>query len=222
MSSSSHPTSNIEDAFSSNFPDYIPASPDYVRKSPIPPTTIVPPSSMLSLMFNPQEFLLPEELLPLKKRGRDRSSSSDLPQVFKIVESSRKTNLERHEEQIKEIFNHLDELSLDRIKHIEDKIEGLENGQVIIQQDFDNLEAKLRVIANLEQIIEESQPSPQPHHQADKESLLNAIFELKNNRKNYSQGRQHLMHSNDSSAIRKLVTDSVATALEARQAATMT
>ncbi|GJR13500.1 hypothetical protein Tco_0796152 [Tanacetum coccineum] len=173
----------------------------YAKESPIPPTTIVPPSSMLSLMFNPQEFLLPEELLPLKKRGRDRSSSSDLPQAFKIGESSRKTNLERHEEQIKEIFNHLDELSLDRIKHIEDKIEGLENGQVIIQQDFDNLEAKLRVsrtqitklqrkqlrnnskialarfrIANLEQIIEEIQV----RHQADKESLLNAIYELKN------------------------------------------
>ncbi|GKA71966.1 hypothetical protein Tco_0778182 [Tanacetum coccineum] len=28
------PTSNIEDAFSSNFPDYIPASPDYVPTSP--------------------------------------------------------------------------------------------------------------------------------------------------------------------------------------------
>ncbi|GKA33677.1 hypothetical protein Tco_0720106 [Tanacetum coccineum] len=127
MSSPSHPTSNIEDAFSSNFPDYIPASPDYVpasprktyssssnnsfglvpiasptlslfhddpymkvmhayyaKESPIPPPTIVPPSSMLSQMFNPQEFFLPEELLPLKKRGRDRSSSSTsaLPQAF--------------------------------------------------------------------------------------------------------------------------------------------
>ncbi|GJS36058.1 putative reverse transcriptase domain-containing protein [Tanacetum coccineum] len=40
-------------------------------------------------------------------------------------ESSRKTSLERHEEQIEEILNHLDELSLDRIEHIEDKIEGL-------------------------------------------------------------------------------------------------
>ncbi|GKD26253.1 hypothetical protein Tco_1232467 [Tanacetum coccineum] len=93
MSSPNHPTSNIEDAFSSNFPDYIPASPDYspaspgntyssssnnsfglvpiasptlslfhddpymkvmqayyAKKSPIPPPTIVPPSSMLSLM----------------------------------------------------------------------------------------------------------------------------------------------------------------------------
>ncbi|GJU50057.1 hypothetical protein Tco_1219612 [Tanacetum coccineum] len=248
MSSPNHPTFDIEDAFSSNFPDYIPASPDYVPASPgntyssssnnsfglvpkasptlslfhddpymkvmqayydirlpilPPPPTIVPPSSMLSPMFNPQEFFLPEELLPLKKRGRDRSSSSTsaLPQAFEIGESSRKTSLERHEEQIEEILNHLDELSLDRIEHIEDKIEGLGNGRVIIQQDFDNLEAELREsrtqiaklqrkqmgnnnkialarfrIANLEQIIEEIQV----RHQADKESLLDAIYEHKN------------------------------------------
>ncbi|GKE79344.1 hypothetical protein Tco_1545464 [Tanacetum coccineum] len=148
MSSLSHPTSNIEDVFSSNFSDYISASPDYVpallektyssssnnsfglvpiasptlllfhddpymkvmhayyaKESPIPPPTILPLSSMLSLMFNHQEFFLLEELFPLKKR---------------------------------------DELSLDRIEHIEDKIEGLGNGRVIIQQDFDNLEAELR------------------------------------------------------------------------------
>ncbi|GKB66446.1 hypothetical protein Tco_0927858 [Tanacetum coccineum] len=110
MSSPSHPTSNIKDAFSSNFLDCISASPNYVlasqaksysssfnnsfglvpiasptlllfhddpyikvmhayyaKESPIPPPTIVPPSSMLSPMFNPQEFFLPEELLPLKK-----------------------------------------------------------------------------------------------------------------------------------------------------------
>nr|GEY80645.1 reverse transcriptase domain-containing protein [Tanacetum cinerariifolium] len=119
MSSPNHPTSDIEDAFSSNFPDYIQAFPDYVpaslgksfseslndsfglvpiasptlslfhddpymkvmhayyaKKSPILPPIIVPPSSMLSPMFNPQEFFLPEELLPPKKRGRDQSSSS--------------------------------------------------------------------------------------------------------------------------------------------------
>ncbi|GJZ43237.1 hypothetical protein Tco_0590492 [Tanacetum coccineum] len=172
----------------------------YDKESPIPPPTIVPPSSMLSPMFNPQEFFLPEELLPLKKRGRDQSSSStsNLPQAFEIGESSHKTSLERHEEQIKEILNHLDELSLDHIEHIEDKIEG---SRVIIQQDFDNLETELREsytqiaklqrkqmgnnskialarfrIANLEQIIEDIQA----RHQADKESLLNAIYEHKN------------------------------------------
>ncbi|GJR59317.1 reverse transcriptase domain-containing protein [Tanacetum coccineum] len=73
------------------------------------------------------------ELLPLKKRGRDRSSSSTsaLPQAFEIGESSCKTSLERHEEKIEEILNHLDELSLDRIEHIEDKIEGLGKGRDI-------------------------------------------------------------------------------------------
>ncbi|GJV71913.1 hypothetical protein Tco_1491908 [Tanacetum coccineum] len=116
-------------------------------------------------------------------------------------ESSRKTSLERHEEQIEEILNHLDELSLDRIEHMEDKIEGLGKGRVIIQQDFDNLETKLQEartqiarlqrkqmgnnnmialarfrIANLEQIIKDIQV----RHQADKESLLDALYEHKN------------------------------------------
>nr|GEV31921.1 hypothetical protein [Tanacetum cinerariifolium] len=119
MSSPNHPTSNIKDAFSSNFPDFILASPNYVpaspgktfsessnnsfglvpiasptlslfhnepymkvmhvyyaKESPIPPPVYMPPYLMLSLMFNPQEFFLPEELLPPKKQGRDRSSSS--------------------------------------------------------------------------------------------------------------------------------------------------
>ncbi|GJW72268.1 hypothetical protein Tco_0129185 [Tanacetum coccineum] len=185
MSSPNHLTSGIEDAFSSNFPDFIPTSPDYVpaspgktyfsssndsfglvlkasptlllfhddpymkvihayyaKESPIPPPTVVPPFSM----FNPQEFFLLEELLTLKKQGRDRSSSSTptLPQEFGIGESSRKKSVERHEEQIEEILNHLDELSLDHIEHIEDNIEGLGKGRVIIQQDFDNLEIELQ------------------------------------------------------------------------------
>ncbi|GKA63137.1 hypothetical protein Tco_0762743 [Tanacetum coccineum] len=143
MSSPNHPTSDIEDAFSSNFLDYIPASPDYspaslgntssessnnssdlvpiasptlslfhddpyikvmqayyAKESPIPPPTTVPPSPMLSPMFNPQEFFLLKELLPPKKRGRDQSSSftSALPQAFEMGESSHKTSLERHKE----------------------------------------------------------------------------------------------------------------------------
>ncbi|GKB11042.1 hypothetical protein Tco_0844965 [Tanacetum coccineum] len=172
MSSPNHPTSNIEDAFSSNFPVM---QAYYAKESPIPPPTIVPPSPMLSPMFNPQEFFLPEELLPPKKRGRDRSSSS----TFALPQMS----------------------SLNRIEHMEDKIEGLGKGRVIIQQDFDNLETELQEartqiaklqrkqmgnnskialarfrIANLEQIIEDIQV----RHQADKESLLDAIYEHKN------------------------------------------
>ncbi|GKC49608.1 hypothetical protein Tco_1072353, partial [Tanacetum coccineum] len=151
MSSPSHPTSNIEDAFSSNFPDYISASPDYVPASPGKTYSsssnnsfgLVPIASPTLSLFHDDPNM--KELLPLKKQGHDRSSSSNfaLPQAFEIRETSRKTSLERHKEQIEEILNHLDELSLDLIKHIEDKINGLGNGRVIIQQDFDNLEAEL-------------------------------------------------------------------------------
>nr|GEW31803.1 hypothetical protein [Tanacetum cinerariifolium] len=104
----------------------------YAEKSPIPPSII----TALFSMPNPQDFFLPEDLLSPKKQGHDQSSSSTstLPQIFEIGESSRKTNLERHEEQIKGIQNYLDKLSLDQIEHIENKIEGLGQGGVIIQQ----------------------------------------------------------------------------------------
>ncbi|GKD83104.1 hypothetical protein Tco_1349943 [Tanacetum coccineum] len=153
MSFPNHPTSNIEDAFSLIFMNYLPASPDYVpaspektyssssnslgivpiasptlslfhddpymkvlqafytEKSPIPPPTIIPPS----LIPNPQEFFLPEEFLSPKKRGRSSSSTSALPQDFEIGEISQKTSLERNEEQIKEILNHLDDTLSRRI-----------------------------------------------------------------------------------------------------------
>ncbi|GKE42895.1 retrovirus-related pol polyprotein from transposon TNT 1-94, partial [Tanacetum coccineum] len=91
----------------------------YTEKSHIPPPTIIPPSSIPK----PQEFFLPEELLSPKKQGRSSSSTSFLPQAFEIGESSQKTSIERHEEQIKGIMNYLGELSLDRIVHIEDKVE---------------------------------------------------------------------------------------------------
>ncbi|GJT79122.1 hypothetical protein Tco_1045847 [Tanacetum coccineum] len=152
MSSPNHPTSDIEDAFSSNFLDYIPASPDYVPASPRKTYSsssnnsfgVVPIVSPTLSLFHDDPFM--KELLSPKKQGHNQSfsSTSALPQEFKMGESSRKTSLERHEEQIEEILNHLDELSLDRIEHIEDKIEGLRKGRVIIQQDFDNLEAELQ------------------------------------------------------------------------------
>nr|GEV59476.1 hypothetical protein [Tanacetum cinerariifolium] len=194
MSSPKHPTSDIEDAFSSNSPnytqaslDYFPASPGntspdplndltkdllasltfppfhddpymkvmqayYAKESPIPPPAssalpiILPSSPLLSPSLNSGDFFRPEEILPPKKRARGRSSSSTsaLPQVFQIGEITRLTHLKRHEEQIKEILNHLDELSFDHIEHMENKIEGLGNGRVIIQQDFDKLETELQ------------------------------------------------------------------------------
>nr|GEV85000.1 reverse transcriptase domain-containing protein [Tanacetum cinerariifolium] len=46
-------------------------------------------------------------------------------------ESSHDSTLEQHGKQIEEILNHLDELPLDRIKRIEDDLEGLVQRQVI-------------------------------------------------------------------------------------------
>ncbi|GJS56142.1 hypothetical protein Tco_0629504 [Tanacetum coccineum] len=50
------------------------------------------------------------------------------------------SHLTLHEEQIEDILNHFDELSLD---HIEE-MEGHVDGQVIIQQDFDKLKTELQ------------------------------------------------------------------------------
>ncbi|GKD37193.1 hypothetical protein Tco_1257400 [Tanacetum coccineum] len=109
-------------------------SPIPLPQAPIAPPTILPPSLVLPLspIFNPRGFFLPEEILPPQKRAYFLSSSFDFftPQVFEIGESSHKTHLERHEEQIETIMNHLDEIPLERIEHIEDKIEGLGNGRV--------------------------------------------------------------------------------------------
>nr|GEZ96174.1 reverse transcriptase domain-containing protein [Tanacetum cinerariifolium] len=101
MSSPNYPTSDIEDAFSSNFPDYIPGSPGYVSASPRKTFSessndssgVVPIASPTLLLFHDDPYI--KELLPPKKRGRDRSSSSTfaLPQEFKIEESSRTTRL---------------------------------------------------------------------------------------------------------------------------------
>ncbi|GKA33858.1 hypothetical protein Tco_0720287 [Tanacetum coccineum] len=106
MSSPDHPTTNVDDAFSSKHPK-----------------------------------LYTSRLLRIISRLHREKLTLALPTH---LEYSRKTSIERHKEQIEEIRNYLGELSLDRIVHIEDKVEGLGKGRVIIQQDFDILEAELQ------------------------------------------------------------------------------
>ncbi|GJS06110.1 hypothetical protein Tco_0362906 [Tanacetum coccineum] len=135
---------DVEDAFSStNTPNYTPASPDYSpaslgNTSPDPSDDLskyllallaISPfhddpymkvmqaynATMLPL-FDPQDFFLPEEILPPQKRARFLSSSftspSAPPQVFESRENyhgAPDTSYARHEEQIKTILNHLNE-----------------------------------------------------------------------------------------------------------------
>ncbi|GJT66923.1 hypothetical protein Tco_1018403 [Tanacetum coccineum] len=116
------------------------SSPDPITSPAIlTPSPVLPPS----LLFDPRYFFVPEELLPPKKRIRSPSSSSttlfnssrnqtcDLvspsfliytptpPQIFEIGKCSVKMHLKHHEEQVEDILNYLDKLSLNRIKKME-------------------------------------------------------------------------------------------------------
>ncbi|GKE00005.1 hypothetical protein Tco_1387988, partial [Tanacetum coccineum] len=153
-------------------------SPIPLPRAPIAPPTVLPSSLVLPLspIFDPHDFFLPEEILPPQKRACFLSSSST-------------------------DFSTPPQLLLERIENIEDKIKGLGNGRVIIQRDFDQLEAELQEaltqifefqreqirhddeivltrvrISTLEIIIEDIQV----RHRLDMKSLLDKIHKLKN------------------------------------------
>nr|GEV80587.1 hypothetical protein [Tanacetum cinerariifolium] len=124
-------------------------------RAPIAPPTILPLSPVLSLspMFDPRDFFLP---------------------VFETGESSHKMHLEHHEEQIETILNHLDELPLERIEHMEEKKKVLKerighNDEIVL--------ARVK-ISTLEMIIEDIQV----RHRSNIKSLLDKIHELKNHK----------------------------------------
>nr|GEZ68505.1 hypothetical protein [Tanacetum cinerariifolium] len=86
---------------------------------PIPPTTIAPPSPTLSPIFKNFFFS--------RKYCHQRNEAvNDHPPL---------------------LMPYLKHLRWEKViirQHIEDKIEGLGNGQVIIQQDFENMETELQ------------------------------------------------------------------------------
>ncbi|GKD21491.1 hypothetical protein Tco_1223194, partial [Tanacetum coccineum] len=132
-------------------------------RAPIAPPTILPPSLVLppSPLFDPRDFFLPEEILPPQKRARFLSSSSTdfsaPPYVFKIGEN---------------------ELPLERIEHMEDKIEGLGNGRrEKIRHDDEIVLARVRTYT-LDILIEDIQV----RHRSDMKSLLDKIHKLKNHK----------------------------------------
>ncbi|GJS46545.1 hypothetical protein Tco_0596666 [Tanacetum coccineum] len=266
MSSPNHPTSDIEDAFSSNCPDYIPASSDY---SPASPGKTYSSSSNNSFglvpIASPTLSFFHDDLY-MKVMQAYYAKESPIPSPTIVCSISKffftqclilknsfflRNYCHLRNEAVTDhpplLLSYLKYLRWEKALHMEDKIEGLGKGRVIIQQDFDNLGTELQVartqiaklqrkqmgnnskialahfrIANLEQIIKDIQV----HHQADKESLLDAIYEHKNSHTN----RVPLMPPKRTStseapamtqaAIRKLVANSVVAALEA-QAATM-
>ncbi|GJW34728.1 hypothetical protein Tco_0057648 [Tanacetum coccineum] len=216
MSTSTHPIiilsdSNVEDAFSSTY--YTPASPDYS------PASSGNTSSNSKTEFDPSEDLSEDRSAPLaitpfpddpymqirrayyatNKESSDSLSSSTIPPPLVPVCPCRKC----HEEHIDTILNHLDEFTLERIEQIEYGIEGLVDGQVIIQRDFDRLkteiqEARTQIagfqreqikhddeivltrarISTMEILIEDIQV----RHRSDMKSLLDTVHQLKNHK----------------------------------------
>ncbi|GJT52882.1 hypothetical protein Tco_0979039 [Tanacetum coccineum] len=201
---SSPPPSSDGCTFSSTTtPDYTLASPDYSQASPR--NTSPDFSEDLSKDLLASLTISPFHDDPYMKvmQAYNATNSSAPPQVFKMGESSHMTRLERHEEHIETILNHLDELPLERIEHMEDKIEGLGNGRVIIQRDFDQLKTKLQEArtqiavfqrkqmghddeiflalvrtSTLEILIEDIQV----RYRSDMKSLLDKIHELENHK----------------------------------------
>nr|GEX79658.1 retrovirus-related Pol polyprotein from transposon 17.6 [Tanacetum cinerariifolium] len=220
MSLSTHPIilydSDVEDAFSStNIPNYTSASPNYSPASPRntfsdtsedpsedqlvpiaispfhddpymkviqayyatnelpippPPAPIAPPPSpVLSQQFHPQDFFLPEEILPPRKHAQ--------------------TELEEGRTQIaglqKKQMGHDDEVVLARVR-----------------------------ISTLEMIIQDIHV----RHRSYIRSLLEAISELKNNKMAPKRTSTSAAPAMTQAAIRKLVGDSVAIALEVQAA----
>ncbi|GJS25122.1 hypothetical protein Tco_0453754 [Tanacetum coccineum] len=191
----------------------------YTEKSPIPSPIIIPPKT--------QEFFLPEGLLSPMQLS---PSTPSQPQALEIGETSRKSAIKRHEEQIQGIQGYLEEIPPERFEQIENGIEGLGKGTIIIQRDFDALAAELQQahtqitklwrkqigsnhkislaryrIAELAEVINDMET----RHQEDIEKLMNSIIELQNRiqmpPKRASTTEAPAMTQD---AIRKLVADS--------------
>ncbi|GJX97781.1 hypothetical protein Tco_0353579 [Tanacetum coccineum] len=162
MSSPNHPTFEIEDAFSSNFPNFIPASPDYVPASPGKTYSsssnsfrIVPITSPTLSLFHDDPFM--------KVMHAYYAKESPIPPPTIVPPST--------------MFNPQEFFLPEEL--LSPKKQGYNQSFSSTLPYLKNLRWEKALIANLEQIIEEIQV----RHQADKESLLNAIYELKNSQK---------------------------------------
>ncbi|GJX54855.1 hypothetical protein Tco_0283224 [Tanacetum coccineum] len=152
MSSPDHPTANLEDAFSSNFPNYVPpASPDYV------PASLGKTYSKGILSTTKSFFSTPFQ-----------------PQTFEIGESSQKSTIERHEEQILDILNSLDAILVEpELQQAHTQISKFQRKQIGCNHKISL--ARYR-IAELGEVINDIET----RHQADIENLMDSIIKLKN------------------------------------------
>ncbi|GKB04055.1 hypothetical protein Tco_0832198 [Tanacetum coccineum] len=157
---------DVEDAFSSTItPDYIPASPDYFPASrgntssdsskdlskDISASLTISPFHDDPYMKVMQAYNATNNESPIPPPRAPIAPPTVLPPSPMYLRWERvliMTRLERHEEHIETILNHLDELPLERVwsgrgrsgalEQWKINREGLGNGRVIIKRDFDS------------------------------------------------------------------------------------
>ncbi|GJX41031.1 reverse transcriptase domain-containing protein [Tanacetum coccineum] len=162
MSLSTHPIivqsdSDVEDAFSSTItPDYIPASPDYSPASPrntsSDPLEDLSKDLLASLAISPFHD---DPYMKVMQAYNATSNKSPIPLPYAPIAPS--PVLPPSLVIDRDYLNHLDELPLERIEHMEDKIEGFGNGRrEQIRYDDEIVHAHIR-ISTLEMIIEDIQ-----------------------------------------------------------------
>ncbi|GJV74463.1 hypothetical protein Tco_1506047 [Tanacetum coccineum] len=143
MSSPDHPTANLEDAFSSNFPNYVPpASPDYIPTSP--GKTYSSASNLFGIapLASPTLSLFPDDPY-MKALQAFYTEKSPIPSPIIIPPKTQEFFLPEGllSPTKSSSSTPLDVIPIERIEHIENGIEGLGKGTVIIQRDFDALDA---------------------------------------------------------------------------------
>ncbi|GKB00064.1 hypothetical protein Tco_0828057 [Tanacetum coccineum] len=178
MSSPDHPTANLEDVFSSNFPNYVPpASSDYVPASP--GKTYSSDSNLfgIALLASPTLFLFPDD--PYMKALQDfYTEKSPIPPPIIIPSKTQEFFLPEGllSPTKSSSSTPLDAISIERIEHIENGIEGLRKGtRKQIGCNHKISLARYR-IAELGEVINDMET----RHQADIENLINSIIELQN------------------------------------------
>nr|GEX78707.1 hypothetical protein [Tanacetum cinerariifolium] len=160
MFSPNHPTSNTEDAFSSNFPDYTTASPgnisldppDNLSKNLLASPAISPFHNVQ--VYNDKPPILPQDpitpptiLTPSPKQSCILVSPSSStytptpPLIYELGKSSIKMRVQHHEKQVESILRYIEELSF---HYIEKMGEKLVNGWIIIPRDFYEVKTKLK------------------------------------------------------------------------------
>ncbi|GJW94676.1 hypothetical protein Tco_0174348 [Tanacetum coccineum] len=153
MSSPDHPTANLEDAFSCNFPNYVPpASPDYIPTSlgktyssasnsfgivPLtsPTLSLFPDDPYMKALqaFYTEKSPIPSPIIiPLKTQEYFLPEGLLSPMQLSPSTPSQPQALE------------IEEIPPERFEQIENCIKGLGKGTIIIQRDFDTLAAELQ------------------------------------------------------------------------------